>query len=80
MQDYREFVSKNGVLLEDKGKCQFCGAQTERGVHECLEIFSLGFKGIDYSNRTYHVFRFLTVDAHSLQHPEIQEKCSDFFT
>ena len=44
MQDYIDLAEKNGVKLVDFGNCQFCGAKTKRGIHECLEIFNLGFQ------------------------------------
>ncbi|MEL6537215.1 MAG: DUF5946 family protein [Bacteroidota bacterium] len=71
MQDYLEFAEKNGITLLNDGPCQFCGAETTRGVHECLEIFNLVVPAIDYSNADNHRYRFLMVDAHTLQHPEI---------
>lgn len=63
----------------DKGNCQFCGANTTRGIHECVEIFSLGFQEIDYSKPENHGYRFLSVDAHALQHPEIHGRWSNHF-
>ncbi|MEQ8337601.1 MAG: DUF5946 family protein [Cyclobacteriaceae bacterium] len=79
MQDYIDMAEKNGVKLNDTGKCQFCGADTERGVHECVEIFSLGFQLIDYSQMNNHTYRFLAVDAHTLQHPEIHGRWNNHF-
>ncbi len=79
MQDYNDFAEKNGVSLSDTGKCQFCGANTKRGIHECLEIFNLGFQEIDFSNSENHIYRFLIVDAHALQHPEIHGRWSNHF-
>ncbi|MRH99659.1 hypothetical protein GH721_03845 [Kriegella sp. EG-1] len=79
MQDYINFAEKNGVTLLDKGKCQFCGADTKRGIHECLTIFNLGFQKIDFSNIENHIYRFLIVDAHALQHPEIHGRWSNHF-
>lgn len=79
MQDYIDFAKKNGIVLQDHGKCQFCGANTKRGVHECLEIFNLGFQGMAYSNPEFHIYRFLIVDAHTLQHPEIHGRWSNHF-
>tara|TARA_R110002072_G_scaffold74671_5_gene176666 strand:- start:395 stop:931 length:537 start_codon:yes stop_codon:yes gene_type:complete len=79
MQDYIEFAEKNNVLLKDKGPCQFCNAQTERGIHECLEIFNLGFQQIDFSNPKNHIYRFFIVDAHTLQHPEIHGRWNNHF-
>lgn len=79
MQDYTDFAEKNGVTLLDKGRCQFCGANTQRGIHECLEIFNLGFQEIDFSDTGNHIYRFLIVDAHTLQHPEIHGRWSNHF-
>ena len=79
MQDYIDFAEKNGVILLDRGKCQFCGANTKRGVHECLEIFNLGFQGIDFTKPENHIYRFLIVDAHTLQHPEIHGRWNNHF-
>ncbi len=79
MQNYIDLAEKNGVTLLDNGKCQFCGANTKRGIHECLEIFNLGFQDIDFSNINNHLFRFLIVDAHTLQHPEIHGRWNNHF-
>ncbi len=79
MQDYIDIAEKNGVTLLDSGKCQFCDADTQRGVHECVEIFSLGFQHIDYAQPGNHVYRFLTVDAHTLQHSEIHGRWNNHF-
>lgn len=79
MQDYIGLAEKNGVTLLDQGACQFCGARTERGVHECVEIFNLGFQHIDYSNPYNHVYRFISVDAHTLQHPELHGPWNNHF-
>jgi len=79
MQNYIDLAEKNGVILLDKGRCQFCGADTKRGIHECLEIFNLGFQNIDFSNKENHYYRFLIVDAHTLQHPEIHGRWNNHF-
>lgn len=79
MQDYIELANRNGVKLIDTGKCQFCGAHTQRGIHECLEIFNLGFQEIDFTNIENHIYRFLIVDAHTLQHPEIHGRWNNHF-
>ena len=79
MQDYINFTEKNGVTLLDNGKCQFCGANTKRGIHECLEIFNLGFQDIDLTKTENHMYRFLIVDAHTLQHPEIHGRWNNHF-
>lgn len=79
MQDYIDLAEKNGVVLLSDGKCQFCGSNTKRGVHECLEIFNLGFQDIDFSNIENHIYRFFIVDAHTLQHPEIHGRWNNHF-
>jgi len=79
MQDYIDLAKKNGVMLLDDGPCQFCGAHTQRGVHECLEIFNVGFQDIDFSNPENHKYRFFIVDAHTLQHPEIHGRWNNHF-
>ncbi|WP_207421548.1 DUF5946 family protein [Desertivirga brevis] len=79
MQDYIDIANKNGVILLNRGSCQFCGAETKRGIHECIEIFSLGFQLIDYSKPENHIYRFLSVDAHTLQHPEIHGRWNNHF-
>lgn len=79
MQDYIDLAKKNGIDLLEKGRCQFCGANTKRGIHECLEIFNPGFQEIDFSKKENHIFRFLIVDAHTLQHPEIHGRWSNHF-
>jgi len=79
MQDYIDLAEKNGIKLLDKGKCQFCGANTKRGIHECLEIFNIGFQEIAFSIPENHFYRFLIVDAHTLQHPEIHGRWNNHF-
>lgn len=79
MQDHVDFARKNGVELRYTGPCQLCGAPTERGIEECLEIFHLSFQNNDLSQKTKELNRFLTVDAHALQHPEIHGRWSNHF-
>ena len=79
MQDYIGLAQKNGVELIGVGSCQFCGANTQKGIHECIEIFNVGFQVIDFSDVHNHAYRFLIVDAHTLQHPEIHGRWSNHF-
>lgn len=79
MQNYIDFANKNDIILLAEGACQFCGAQTTRGVHECVEIFNLGFQKIDYSKTENHIYRFISVDAHTLQHPELHGRWNNHF-
>lgn len=79
MQSYVDFAAKNGVVLNDVGPCQFCGAVLDRSVHECMEVFELGFGGLDLTLPQDHIFRFFIVDAHALQHPELHGRWSSHF-
>ncbi|TRX59458.1 hypothetical protein FNH22_09870 [Fulvivirga sp. M361] len=79
MQNYIDLARKNGITLLDTGRCQFCGANTIKGVHECVEIFNLGFQSLDYSKAENHIYRFISVDAHTLQHPEIHGRWNNHF-
>ncbi|MGY6648383.1 DUF5946 family protein [Wenyingzhuangia sp. IMCC45574] len=79
MQSYIDFAAKNNLELLEEGNCQFCGAGTKRGVHECVEIFSLGFKSVDFSLPKNYFYRFLVVDAHTLQHSELHGRWSNHF-
>ena len=79
MQDYNDIAQKNGIILMDDGECQFCGAKTTKGIHECVKIFSLGFQIVDYTKEENHFYRFLSVDAHTLQHPEIHGRWNNHF-
>lgn len=44
-----------------------------------MDVFNLGFESIDYSNPENHIYRFMTVDAHALQHPEVHGRWSNHF-
>ncbi len=79
MKTYIDFAQNNGIELQNTGPCQFCGASTTRGVHECVEIFSLGFQEVDFSLPENHYYRFLIVDAHTLQHPELHGRWNNHF-
>ena len=72
MQSYIDIANKNGIVLIDKGKCQFCGADVSNGVKECVDIFNNKLEpSIDFYNPKNLIYKFLSVDAHTLQHPEI---------
>jgi hypothetical protein len=79
MQNPIDQAAKNGVTLVDKGKCQFCGADFERGIFDCIDNYSNGLQLLDLSNPEHQVSRFLSVDAHALQHPEIHGRWSNHF-
>lgn len=79
MHDFIDQAAKNGVELLNKGICQFCGADYQRGIFECMENYNNGFVNFDLNDSKYHVYRFLSVDAHALQHPEIHGLWSNHF-
>ncbi len=79
MQYFIDQAEKNGVLLKDNGKCQFCGADYQKGIFECMENFNKGLEHLDFNDSKNHLFRFLSVDAHALQHPEIHGRWSNHF-
>ena len=79
MQDFIDQARKNVVTLFDKGKCQFCGAGYQRGIFDCMDNYNNGLAHLDFNNSEYHISRFLSVDAHALQHPEIHGRWSNHF-
>jgi hypothetical protein len=79
MQDFIDQARKNGVTLLDKGKCQFCGADYQKGIFDCMDNYNNGLNLLDFNNSKYHISRFLSVDAHALQHPEIHGRWSTHF-
>jgi hypothetical protein len=79
MQDFIDQANKNGVTLLDNGMCQFCGADYQRGVFECMDNYNNGLELLDFNKSENHLFRFLSVDAHALQHPEIHGRWNNHF-
>ncbi len=79
MQNFTEQANKNGVTLLNNGKCQFCGADYRRGIFDCMDNYNNGLQLLDFNNAEYHISRFLSVDAHALQHPEIHGRWSNHF-
>jgi hypothetical protein len=79
MQNFTDQAAKNGVELLNQGKCQFCGADYQRGIFECMENYNSGLLFFDFNNPKFHLYRFLSVDAHALQHPEIHGRWSNHF-
>ena len=79
MQNFIDQAAKNGIELYGKGKCQFCGADFQRGIFECMNNYNNGLDLLDFNNSENHIFRFLSVDAHALQHPEIHGRWSNHF-
>ena len=79
MQDIIGYAAKNNVDLINAGYCQFCGAHVHGGIFECLELFSTGLNLLNLNELRNHPTRFLTVDAHALQHPEIHGRWNNHF-
>jgi hypothetical protein len=79
MQDFMDQASKNGVDLLNQGRCQFCGADYQKGIFECMENYNSGLLLFDFNDSKNHLYRFLSVDAHALQHPEIHGRWSNHF-
>lgn len=79
MQDFIDQAEKNGVTLLSEGRCQFCGANFQRGIFECMENYNSGLQLFDFHNSENHIYTFLSVDAHALQHPEIHGRWSNHF-
>jgi hypothetical protein len=79
MQDFIDQAIKNGVTLVDHGKCQCCGADYRKGIFECMENYNSGLYLPDFNNSEHRLSRFLSVDAHALQHPEIHGRWSNHF-
>ncbi|MCZ8217738.1 MAG: DUF5946 family protein [Cyclobacteriaceae bacterium] len=79
MQDFMDQANKNGVTLLDRGRCQFCGADYQKGIFDCMDNYNSGLQLLDFNNSEYHISRFLSVDAHALQHPEIHGRWSNHF-
>lgn len=76
---YSDFAKQRGIPLQSDGPCQFCGAPVNQGVHECMSIFAFGFEDLGLHESTHNAYRFLIVDAHALQHPELHGQWSDVF-
>jgi len=66
-------------MLPDRGPCPFCGAVLDRSVHECVEVFEMGFGNLDHGSRAGYRLLFLMADAHALQHPELHGRWSNHF-
>jgi hypothetical protein len=79
MQDFIDQSNKNGVTLLDNGRCQFCGADYQKGIFDCMDNYNNGLHLLDFNNSEHHLSRFLSVDAHALQHPEIHGRWSNHF-
>ncbi len=71
MQDFIKQAQKNGIELISKGNCQFCGADIDGGIFECMDIYNNKVLFSNYSMSNGNNTNFLMADTHALQHPEI---------
>jgi hypothetical protein len=76
MQTFREFAAKNGVTLAATGPCQFCGAAVERGIEQCIDLFS-NLSGLPRNEKDYAAAHLFSVDSHTLQHPEVHGRLNN---
>jgi len=79
MQDFIDQTDKNGVKLLDEGCCQFCGADYQKGIFDCMDNYNHGLQLLNFNDSEHLLPRFLSVDAHALQHPEIHGRWSSHF-
>ncbi len=79
MQDFIEQAEKKGIKLLEVGKCQFCGADYQNGIFGCMENYNNGISILDLNSSENNIYRFLSVDSHALQHPEIHGRWSNHF-
>ena len=78
MQDFTGQATKNGIMLLNHGRCQFCGADYSRGIYDCMQHYNQALYFLD-ADHPHHLLKFLSVDAHALQHPEIHGRWSNHF-
>ena len=71
MQNPQNYAKKNGIVLQEEGPCQFCGAAVTRGVFECHSNLQHITTILDYNDPSCYITRFLSVDAMALQHCEL---------
>jgi hypothetical protein len=64
MQDFIDQANKNGTILLDKGRCQFCGADYQKGIFECMDNYNNGIQFLDFNNSEHHISRFLSNHFH----------------
>lgn len=76
MQNFRQQAVKNGVTLVESGACQFCRAAVQHGVAECLDLLG-ELAGRVHTERDYGAVHLYSVDAHTLQHPEIHGRLNN---
>lgn len=79
MQDFLSFAQKNNVQLFETGNCHFCGANCSKGVFECIENYTNLLDFLEQQNLREHFTKFMSIDAHALQHSEIHGRWSNHF-
>ena len=76
MQSIERQAQKKGVKLIHRGRCQFCGSDTQNGVLECFEIFNRLASAFEDDNGPS---TFIYADAHCLQHSEVHGTWNNHF-
>jgi hypothetical protein len=79
MQDFVDQANKNKIKLLNQGKCQLCAAEFQGGIFECIDTYNHVLEIFDFSKSEHHLSKFLSVDAHALQHQEIHGRWSNHF-
>lgn len=79
MQNYIEIAQKNGIILMDKGRCQFYGHTLPEVFTNVLKYLVSDFKQLIIQMKKDYFYRFLTLDAHTLQHSEIHGPWNNYF-
>lgn len=79
MQDFIVQAEKNGVVLLNQGCCQFCGAEYQNGIFDCMNIYNNEICNLGFNEPNNLIYKFLSVDSHALQHPEIHGRWSNHF-
>lgn len=79
MQSYEEQAAKRNIIIKENGPCQFCDAQVENGVKECIELSTIATHFLNHDRAIKTNCLFLAVDAHALSHTEIHGRWNNHF-
>ena len=71
MRTYHDFAAHSGVVLPQSGVRPLCGGDLGRSIHECMEIFEVGFRGIGRAKADRCLTLFPTVGAHALWYSKL---------
>lgn len=71
MNDWQSYAAKHGIILQESGPCQLCGAPVSGGVAECHRNTNHIAELLDYNDPANYMTRFYAVDSIALQHYEV---------